>query len=321
MKLSFNTVFGPFGIVVLCLQPGITHAVDGVVLIDQARALAGGVTPGDSPGFPVTLSRPGSYRLAGNLVVDAATTTGIEAAVAGVTVDLNGFEIRGPLICAAPGSCAPVAPGGTDVGRGVKGAYRVYNGSVTGMGGTGIQAEIVHDVVVSGNGDIGASCSVCERIVANRNNTTGIWTGEDFGRPQALGTVVSCVASGNGAMGIFAHRASVTSSVATGNGKDGIRVVNGSVAISVSTDNRENGVLAQDSTITNSLFSKNLGNGVLGTSSVVLGNTISSNGLRGLAVSPLTAYGNNLIRGNGAANSVAGAFQLGTNVCDNGLCP
>ena len=42
-------------------------AVDGVTLIDQNKALAGSVTPGDTPGFPVTISQPGSYRLSGNL--------------------------------------------------------------------------------------------------------------------------------------------------------------------------------------------------------------------------------------------------------------
>ena len=45
-------------------------ATDGVVLIDQARALAGNVTPGDAPGFPVTISEPGSYRLASDLESD-----------------------------------------------------------------------------------------------------------------------------------------------------------------------------------------------------------------------------------------------------------
>jgi hypothetical protein len=43
-----------------------TWAVDGVVLIDQNKALAGSVTPGDTPGFPVTISLPGSYRVLSN---------------------------------------------------------------------------------------------------------------------------------------------------------------------------------------------------------------------------------------------------------------
>ena len=79
-------------------------AVDGVVLINQASALAGNVTPGDTPGFPVTISQPGSYRLAGNLTVPDANTTAIEVTATGqVTVDLNGFVISGP--------------GGSEIGR------------------------------------------------------------------------------------------------------------------------------------------------------------------------------------------------------------
>jgi hypothetical protein len=68
------------------------YAVDGVILFDQARALAGNVTPGDDPGFPVTLSRPGSYRLSGNLTAPQGGT-GILIAANDVTLDLNGFTL------------------------------------------------------------------------------------------------------------------------------------------------------------------------------------------------------------------------------------
>jgi len=43
-------------------------------LIDQSAALAGGITPSDAPGFPITIDTPGSYRLVGNLdVIDNPT--------------------------------------------------------------------------------------------------------------------------------------------------------------------------------------------------------------------------------------------------------
>lgn len=67
-------------------------AVDGVTLIDQNKALAGNVTPGDLAGFPVTLTRPGSYRLSGNLTAPAGAH-GILIASPGVTLDLNGFTL------------------------------------------------------------------------------------------------------------------------------------------------------------------------------------------------------------------------------------
>ncbi len=85
---------------------GPVHAVDGVIEINQARALAGSVTPGDLPGFPVTISQPGSYRLTGNLVLTSLTgpvcgptrfggssVCVIDVESGNVSLDLNGFEI------------------------------------------------------------------------------------------------------------------------------------------------------------------------------------------------------------------------------------
>src|SRR5712692_4005736 len=94
----------------LCGSLGNLYAVDGVVLIDQNRALAGGVTPGDAPGFPVTISVPGSYRLSGNLTVPDANTTAIQVTADNVTLDLNGFSIIGPTVCVGT-SCSPTGTG------------------------------------------------------------------------------------------------------------------------------------------------------------------------------------------------------------------
>src|SRR2546423_9959248 len=82
-------------------------AVDGVILIDQNKAMTGNVTPGDTPGFPVTISLPGSYRLASNLTVPDSDTTAIRITAANVTLDLNGFAILGPTTCSRTGSPPP----------------------------------------------------------------------------------------------------------------------------------------------------------------------------------------------------------------------
>ena len=58
----------------MTLRPSL---VDGVVYIDQNRAAAGGITPGDLAGFPVTIAQSGSYRLSGNLTVPDLNTTAI----------------------------------------------------------------------------------------------------------------------------------------------------------------------------------------------------------------------------------------------------
>src|SRR3982750_97221 len=77
---------------VLCVSEAAS-AIDGVILIDQNKALAGNVTPGDAPGFPVTITQPGSYRLAGNLVAPLNQMV-ILVAANNVVIDLNGFNVR-----------------------------------------------------------------------------------------------------------------------------------------------------------------------------------------------------------------------------------
>lgn len=69
-------------------------AVDGVVEINQVRAVAGGVTVTDGPGFPVTIDQSGSYVLTGDLSVPPSTT-GIVINADDVTLDLNGFGVLG----------------------------------------------------------------------------------------------------------------------------------------------------------------------------------------------------------------------------------
>ncbi len=148
------------------------HAVDGVTLINQAKALAGGVTPGDAPGFPVTISQPGSYRLMGNLTVPDGNTTAIVITHPRVTLDLNGFAIQGPVVSSGPGSALTCAGSSADwySGAGVvvqlpthtAGAVAVGNGTIAGLGGIGAisidpshtlrQALVVRDLRVAGNG-------------------------------------------------------------------------------------------------------------------------------------------------------------------------
>src|ERR1700686_3824069 len=111
------------------------YAVDGVVLINQSSALAGNVTPGDAPGFPVTISVSGSYKLTGNLTVPDANTTGIQITADFVSIDLNGFSIIGPVVCSGGSpvnSCNPSgsAPGISSSNAGIS----VSNGIVRGVG-------------------------------------------------------------------------------------------------------------------------------------------------------------------------------------------
>jgi parallel beta-helix repeat protein len=154
------------------------HAVDGVVLIDQNRALAGSVTPGDAPGFPVTISQPGSYRLSGNLTVPNVDTTAIDITADNVTIDLNGFSIIGPNVCSLL-ACSLGSE--SSLGKGVysysSSSISVVNGSIRGTGGEGIwlrgfgnYVEKVH-VDSSGASGIVVAYGVVIGNTVTRNNT------------------------------------------------------------------------------------------------------------------------------------------------------
>jgi len=122
-------------------------AVDGEILIDQAKVNAGGITPGDAPGFPATLRRPGRYKLAGNLRVPAGQI-GIEVTQHGVSIDFNGFTMSSnPPGQAASGIVSTLT----------EGVLWVTNGTITGFQGYGILKGsgrgVVENMRILSNGD------------------------------------------------------------------------------------------------------------------------------------------------------------------------
>ena len=224
-------------------------ADDGVMLIDQKAALSGKVTPGDTPGFPATISQPGSYRLSSNLEVPDAATTGIEITAGNVTLDLNGFTISGPNVC-TPNPTRCTFAGGAGIGIKAFGAVgelspsniRVMNGMVRGMGGHGIRimgdGTLVQNVVSSSNGGPGivvgegnvidsvaklnasgaAIVGVIVRGCTAANNVFGI-----FVRPG--GVAEGNVAIANAAVGLSVNNATATGNTAVNNGTYGIDAV------------------------------------------------------------------------------------------------
>jgi len=176
-----------------------------------SRALAGGVTPGDAAGFPVTLSLPGTYRLSGNLTVPDANTNGIEVKANNVVIDLNGFSILGPTVCpigstttSNNGETIVTACSPTGSGIGVKAGdpytisstgpvangqvgVRVINGNISGMGS--------HGVVLGPAGRV-------ENLTAQSNGGNGVMSGR--------GSIVrNNIGIGNGGIGFFVGNASI----------------------------------------------------------------------------------------------------------------
>jgi len=249
--------------------PIVAAAADGVVRIDQSRALAGGVTPGDAPGFPVTISQPGSYRLTGNLTVSDLNTTAIQISADFVTLDLNGFSIVGPAVCTTrPITACPPSGAGTGIeaasqvstGQPPAGprGVRVLNGSVRGMGLFGILLR-----------DAG---SYVERITADGNAGTGI----------LAGSVFQSAATQNGSFGIIAN--TVRDSTSSQNVGDGIILgvvgPSGGVASgNVSSQNGGFGIALQLGTATGNTVFLNTSAGISALCpSAIVGNTIVTNG-------------------------------------------
>ncbi len=158
------------------------QAVDGVTLIDQNKVMAGNVTPGDLPGFPLTISQAGSYRLAGNLTVPNANTNGIEILAQNVSIDLNGFAITGPITCSEFPSIACSTSGtGVGIASFVFANVMLRNGFIQGMGKDGIfmLSGIVESVQVNQNAGNGMNIAsgIVRDSIARDNGQAGISLG------------------------------------------------------------------------------------------------------------------------------------------------
>ena len=193
----------------------VSSTAHAQVAIDQNRAMAGNVAPGDTPGFPVTLSLAGSYKLTSNLVVPA-NAKGIQISADGVTLDLNGFSITGPVTCNH--SMSPPCTAAADAtGHGIEIQGQravIHDGSVRGFAGSGIWTNmpggtVVHDVLLahnSGHGihiaSIGGSFSAAgtkiTRVVAVQNGGSGVAVA---GGATATFIIDDSTASANGLTG------------------------------------------------------------------------------------------------------------------------
>ncbi len=197
-------------------------AIDGVIEINDALAELGGVTPGDAPGYPVTISEPGSYRLTGTLFL-ASSQQGIYIDADNVTIDLNGFSIRGPVTC-TPG----VAACSEAVGSGAQGIradsakfLTVKNGTVTGTGAGGIYCNpgvgcVVENVVVSHNNGSGISIANSGRVsncTVHSNRSNGVTVGK-----AAIVNNNTIYQNGFRGLLIYGDGANVTSNVFSKNG-------------------------------------------------------------------------------------------------------
>lgn len=216
----------------------------GEILITQAKALAGDVTPGDAPGFPVTLKQPGSYKLASNLT-PGPNVNGILVNAPDVTIDLNGFRMSGGPAGGANNSGNGIVALGDrlTVKNGTLGAFKnagilapgrlhliVENMRIVNGGRYGIYADnpvavsrgkytrIQNSSIVLNLSDgivCGLSCHV-EGSVVSQNGRTGITI--------STGTVLGNTISYNALVGIAAGNVGFGNNSLASNNSDGVQV-------------------------------------------------------------------------------------------------
>ncbi len=258
---------------------------DGILEINQTCAVQTGCFDGDGPGFPVSITEPGtSYRLTSQLSISDENTSAIEISADDVSIDLSGFAIQGPIVCSGlPIVCAPNSGGGTGVARpssSVSG-ISVRNGTIRGMGGYGVFLDSRTEVT---------------GLHARSNRLGGINVGTNS-------IVSGCRASQNGSDGIRVSNDSTVSGNSTLlNGADGIFGFAGVTILgNTAADNGDDGI--------------SCGQGCL-----VRDNAARSNNDFGIVLATGSGYGANVITEN-LGGTVSGGFNILLNVCDGPSSP
>ena len=189
--------------------PADAQAGEPIVVIDQISALAGGVSPGDAPGFPVTLSRGGHYALSSDLVVPA-DTSGIVISAPNVTLDLGGHSVSGPVSCRRSEATRPVA---------CDAASRFS--AIVGISSVGAAGAVVRNGVVQGFAGLGVHYgegSVLDQLQVRSNAGVGI-----AGAGHATAGVVRAVrVMHNGGPGIMCEHMHIERSTFAANGGTGV---------------------------------------------------------------------------------------------------
>jgi len=201
----------------------IVAAATVAVVGAQAQTMIGGGKTAIT--FPVIISQPGSYKLAGNLVVTDPTKGAIVVTSPDVTLDLNGFAIMGPNKCTS----ATVGPVTCTYGdNGVHGVHmtpttgwesvHITNGSVSGFAGNGINAfggEFSHLRLSfnAGNG-LATGTSIVDGVRSINNMGNGFYL--------SSATIRNSIGSYNGKSGFFLTKVTATQGLATWNRSYGV---------------------------------------------------------------------------------------------------
>jgi large repetitive protein len=196
------------------LRRSMLIAVCGLVLVPAAGHARSAVTQITTCGQTVTTNAVLTKDL-GMPPDPPCSGSGVIVGASGITINLNGFAIRGDV--------SPIG-NGTDLGIENSGGYdhvTVKNGLVR---------NFYIGISGSDSGSPGADHIAVANVVA-AGNAYGVFVFGDFAK------ITSSTASGNGTAGIAISgaAASISSSTASGNGSFGIAIVGPSASVTYST--------------------------------------------------------------------------------------
>jgi hypothetical protein len=286
MRIRPNLLFVLLAVVGTCHSQAVIN-----------QGLAGsGIGGGDTPGFPVTITVPGSYYLSSNL----RPPTGVDAidiTASNVTLDLNGFNIGGFQPCSQ--STGNIA----------------YWTCTPGMYGVGINSTGDQTVIANGN-VFGFTTGVSLSGTGNRVTHLGLQTNATALKNTGFGDVLDTIRAdrnGNG-ISLFGPQSKIQKSSAAFNGGYGLYAAgSGAVASNITaTLNKGNGINFKLNAIGQSLVSAFNGSaGISAGGTTVLSNLVAdSNYGDGVATS-----GRNTVRSAIAADSGSAGFRMSTNTC------
>jgi hypothetical protein len=228
--------FGLYGLILVALSLAVFNSAPlaeaSMIKITQAKAENGAVTTGDTPGFPVTISQPGSYALDGNLTVPI-NSDGIIITAPNVSFDLAGFGIQGS---------------GGNLGHGLLATdnlsnITVTNGFITTMGQDGVH-------ITSHNARV-------EGVTVYANGRRGLLLGDGA-------SVTGNNSSNNGEAGISVKVNSVvTDNTVSHNVTDGILAFGGTIARNTVAENTRGIVILGNNTLViSNTIERNVGIGI-----------------------------------------------------------
>ena len=208
----------------LALSPLVASASPGALEINQ-DCIAVGCFAGDTPGYPVTITQPGSYVFTSDVATPPNTTQPvIDVEASPVDIDLNYHTIDGGGSCTGtPVTSCTGFSGGRGLAfsnNGNPGVFHVHDGTVRGFGGSGIS------MFDSGDGTLLERLTVTQNqygagIITTSDLTTTRIRDSQFVRNLQVGLFVS-----NGQNRLLIENCSVV-----GNSADGIQVGTGSVVV------------------------------------------------------------------------------------------